>query len=240
LDDELELKTAPKALKRFIIFVVVALAGVTASFFTPLGEYFSRDAISRLAKDLGWGGPAVILGAGLLSPLLFLPRWPIALVSGLLYGVLWGTLLSNVASTLGAWLHFVLAQSLLSPTADRLREKYNLTRLRVPREKAFTVLFILRAFPLSNFVATNLLAGALKIHFGTYLAATFLGMIPSSLMYAAWGKLLKKPSSWFFVVAAFTLFMVVLGTLVARKKLLPYFKEMGTREKDGEGNTPPA
>jgi uncharacterized membrane protein YdjX (TVP38/TMEM64 family) len=230
-------------MKRLVVFVVVALAAVVLGTCTEVGAYFNQDAIRRLADALGWGGPAVIILAGLVTPILFLPRWPIALVSGALYGIVLGSLVANVASTLGALLNFVLAKSLLAPSADRLRERYRLTRLKVPRERAFAVLFLLRAFPLSNFVATNLVAGALKIHLGTYLTATFLGMIPSTVMYAAWGKLVKKPSSpWFYAVAAFTLFLIVTGTIVAQKRLLPWFRELGIRtappdaeEEDGGG-----
>ena len=153
----------PGGMKRLITFAAVAVTAVAATYLTPLGKYFSRDATSALAAELGWGGPLILLGAGLFSPLLFLPRWPVALVSGLLYGVFWGSLLANFASTLGAWLNFVLAKTLLAPTADRLRARYRIAGMRIPRDKAFAVLFLLRAFPLSNFVATNLLAGALKI-----------------------------------------------------------------------------
>jgi uncharacterized membrane protein YdjX (TVP38/TMEM64 family) len=224
--ETLETPQKPRGAARLILFVAIALAAIVACAFTPIGDYLSKESISRLAESLGWGGPVVVILAGIVTPMLFLPRWPIAFISGLLYGIVWGTLLSNVASTLGAYVNFVLAKTLLGPATDRLRDKYDIARLEIPRDKAFVVLFLIRAFPLSNFVATNLLAGALRIHLWTYMTSTFLGMLPSSLMYASWGKLLKKPSGEFYWVAAFTVLMVVGGAIVAQRYLHPWLKSM--------------
>ncbi len=233
-----------RGLGRVIVFAVIAAAALAATFLTPAGEYCSKEKVGALAERLGAWGPVLILAVGACTPLLFLPRWPVAFVSGLLYGVAAGTFLSTVASTLGAWLNFWLAKTLLAPAADRLRRRSRLARLNVPDDKQFVVIFLLRAFPFSNFVITNLLAGALKMRLGSYLAATFFGMIPMSLMYAAWGKLLKKPSSEFYWVAAFTLLLVLAGAWYTKKYLVTWFKRWGTKpappETGGDAGAPPA
>jgi len=215
------------------LFLILALTLVLVSRFTPIGQLFDVDTISGIASRLGYWGAYILILAGLFSPLLFLPRWPIAFVAGLLYGVVGGTLIATAASTLGAILHFVLAKSLLAPLSDRLRKRYAITAAPIPREKAFLVLLFLRAFPLSNFVATNLLAGAMKIHFGTYVAASFLGMIPSTIMYAAWGKLLKKPSASHSALAIASVLFIVIGTLVAQKHFYPWLKSLRAKNDSG-------
>ena len=213
-------------IRSLIVFLLFAAACFCLVYFTPLRQYVHTDNISRLVGHLGPWGPVVIMLIGIFSPLLFLPRWPIAFVSGLLYGVLWGTVLANIASTIGAYLHFVLARSLLKPSSDRLRRRYGIHDMHVPNDKLFVILFALRAFPLSNFVATNLLAGALSIHMGTYLSASFLGMIPSTLMYAAAGKLMKNPSTEFYVLTVAVLVVLIVGTLIARKRFMPWLKRL--------------
>lgn len=212
--------------RELLLFVLLAVTLVLVNLHTPVGRFFHVDNISRLAARLGYWGPYIIIVAGLLSPLLFLPRWPIAFVAGLLYGVIEGTLLATAGSTLGAILHFILAKNLLSPMSDRLRKRYAITSAPIPREKAFFVLLFLRAFPLSNFIATNLLAGAMKIHFGTYVAATFAGMIPSTIMYAAWGKWLKQPSASFGALAIASVLFIVFGTVAVRKWFYPWLKNL--------------
>lgn len=228
-----------KSIKRLGLFLMVAVAGALVSHFTNLGDYLTVDGITRYAEGMGRRGPLVILVAGIVTPLLFLPRWPIAFLAGLLYGVFNGALLATVASTLGAWLHFTLSRTLLAPLTQRMKQKYNLQKLDVPREKQFLVLFLLRAFPLSNFVATNLIAGALKMSRSRYVSASFLGMIPSSIMYSAWGKLMKKPSGEFYALALVTLVVIVLGTLAAQRYVQPWLKQL-TQRQDTEPMAPGA
>ncbi len=215
-----------QGIKRLIAFIVVAAGGLLLTLLTPVGDFFSKDAIRELAETLGWRGPLLILAAGTISPLFFLPRWPIAFAAGFLYGIAAGSLIANVASTLGAWLHFLLAKHLVAPTADRLKQKYPLLNLNVPREKAFLVFFLLRTFPLSNYVATNLFAGILKIHFPSFILSTFFGMIPSTVMYACWGRLLVKPGFGFYVAAALVLVLFIVTTYLAQKRFYPWLKRI--------------
>ncbi len=212
------------------------------SLFTPARRLFSVEQIGAWSRALGAWGPLLLFLLGLLTPLLLLPRWPIAFVAGLLYGISGGAVLANVASTAGAWLHFLVARSLLAPASARLLRRYGMDRLEIPRERVFLALFFLRAFPLSSFVATNLLAGSLRVPLRTYLAATFVGMIPSTLMYAAWGKMVKRPSPAFFAVAVLTLLFLVGGTIAAQRRFLPWLRGLRKTEpgpgEDGGGSEP--
>ena len=216
-------------IKRLLAFVILSVLGILATCFTPAGRFFTVDSISQVAEHLGLWGPIILAVAGIITPLLFIPRWPIAFVAGLLYGVFWGTVLANISSVVGAWLHFTLARTLLAPMSARLLKRYNMDPRSVPKEKVFALLFFLRAFPLSNFVATNLFAGALEIQPRNFVLASFLGMIPSTIMYAAWGKLMKKPSGWFYALAVVSLALIIWGTIVAHKKLYPWLKNLTKR-----------
>jgi uncharacterized membrane protein YdjX (TVP38/TMEM64 family) len=155
---------------------------------------------------------------GLVTPLLFLPRWPLCVVCGLLYGVLQGALLATVASLLGAVLQFRLARSLLAGMARRILAHSRLSPARLPTHHAFAALFLLRLFPLSNFVATNLLAGTIRMRTGPYIAATFLGMLPSSVMYAAWGKFVKRPHAGLLLLIFAVLLALAGGAALLRRR----------------------
>jgi uncharacterized membrane protein YdjX (TVP38/TMEM64 family) len=208
--------------KRLLLFVCIAVAGLAVGYFTPLRDVLEIERVRSFAMGLGWWGPLVIVAVAAVGPLVFLPRWPVCFLCGLLYGVVWGSLLGNIASVLGAWVHYLVARSLLAPGSVRMLRRWQLDPSRIPGEKAFSVLLLLRAFPLSNSAATNVLAGALRLSLGGYLLATFLGMIPSTVLYASWGKLLKRPEPGFYYLAVGILVLVAVGTLWAGRRLVAY------------------
>lgn len=205
--------------RKLLIFALLSVIFIAIGTYPPLRAHLRPEELNRTIEDLGWFGPVLLVLLGALSPLLMLPRWPLAVVSGLVYGVFWGTCLANTASLVGAWLQYLLARSTLAHMAARLLSGNRWRHLLERRKDLFLILFLFRAFPLSNFVVTNLLCGTLRIPARTYLAASALGMIPSTVLYAAWGKLALKPSGGFVFLAFFTLVLIVLGTLLARRFL---------------------
>ncbi|MFH0908617.1 MAG: VTT domain-containing protein [bacterium] len=207
------------AVRNLVVFLAVALVAVLVTHFTRAGDYFCLDKITEFSQRLGQWGPMVLIAAGIITPLFFIPRWPIAFAGGLLYGVVWGTLLATFGSAVGALAHYYLSRKLVAPMSDRLRRKMPFLPARIAKDKQFLALFLLRAFPFSNFVATNIMAGALRLHSTRYFFASFLGMIPSSLMYASWGKLMKKPSPEFYVVALLSVVLIVVGTFYGKRML---------------------
>jgi uncharacterized membrane protein YdjX (TVP38/TMEM64 family) len=206
--------------RRLVPFVAISLGMLAMGLIPAVRDHLQPQALARWARELGgWAMLAIALVA-ILSPLACLPRAPIALVCGLLYGVALGSLLANTASLIGAWLQFRFARHALGrlgrrhPVAARWRQA-----LANPRT-AFLALFLLRAFPLSNFTATNILAGALRMRGRIYLPASFLGMIPATLFYACCGKLVRHPEPKFYFLLGGLFLLLILGTLLAGKRIL--------------------
>jgi uncharacterized membrane protein YdjX (TVP38/TMEM64 family) len=214
---------APRAVekpvwRRLLPFLLLSLLLAGVGALPVVRQQLKPDEIQRLAHALGAWTPLAIVAFALVSPLAMLPRAPIAVLCGLLYGVGWGSLLANTASLLGAWLQFRLARRALGRVG---REHATAARWRqalADPQRAFLALFLLRAFPLSNFTATNLLAGALGLRGRVYLPATFLGMIPSTLFYACCGKLMRRPSAEFYLLLGAIFLAILAGTLLARRR----------------------
>ncbi len=217
--------------RKLSVFVALSAVCIVGSANPTLRAFLRPEALDRLVEGLGWKGPLALGVAGIVSPLLFLPRWPIAVVSGLVYGVFWGTCLANASSLGGAWFQYVLARSTLAPAAGRWLAGNRWGHLLSKRRHVFCFLVLLRAFPLSNFVATNLLCGTLRLSARTYLLASAVGMLPSTILYAAWGKFTVKPSSGFAAVVVAVLAFLVGGTLFARRFLL---RAEALAEKDAD------
>ena len=199
-----------------LFFAALAIIGICIGFFTPLKQYLTIDSIRDFAETLGVWGPVALLIIGTIAPLIFLPRWPVCFIGGMLYGIFWGTVIGSFASLSGAWLHYITAKSLVSDSSEKLLKKFNLDINKLRDMNSFWVIFIARAVPISNSAVTNVLAGALKISNRSYILASFFGMIPSTLMYVAWGKLMKKPDPLFYAVAVIALIIMIIATIAVR------------------------
>ncbi|MFO7535788.1 MAG: VTT domain-containing protein [Kiritimatiellia bacterium] len=201
-------------------FVAVAVALVAAAHIPAVREHLTVAEITGWVERLGFWAPLAIVGISAVLPFMFLPRWPVVFVAGALYGVLWGSILGSIAGTIGALAHFLLSKPLFHSVGDRVRKRFNLPD-HMDDHQTWILLFTLRVFPLSNNSLTNLLAGALGMRVTPFIGATFIGTIPSTLMYAAWGKLLQKPSSAYYALAVALVAVLALGSWWIGKKLLP-------------------
>ena len=203
------------------VFLAFAVAIVFVGHIPVVREHLSSKSIIAWVDHLGfWRGALAIVGISTVLPFFLLPRWPVAFVAGALYGIVGGTVIGTIAGTIGAMIHFVLSRRLFHPVGDRVRKRFNLPD-RMDDHQAWVLIFTLRAFPLSNYGLTNLLAGALGLRLLPFIGATFVGMIPSTLMYAAWGKLLQRPSAGYYTLAIALVTALALGSWWAGKKLIP-------------------
>jgi uncharacterized membrane protein YdjX (TVP38/TMEM64 family) len=202
-----------------VIVFILLTAGIMLAVKQPqVRHLFSMEHIEALAGQWGAWGPFVFILAGAIMPLGFLPRWPLCVAAGLLYGVFQGALLATAASLVGAWLQFFMARAILPGLAKKLLAHRKLALQTIPARHAFLYLFLLRAFPLSNFVLTNLLAGTLDVRTLTYLGASFLGMLPSSITYAALGKAAKSSNLSYLILAISGFAILTVGAIVIRRR----------------------
>ena len=207
--------------RRLAPFVLLSASFMALGLIPAVHDHLKPEDLSRFAHALGAWTVLAIVVLSIVSPLAFIPRAPIAILCGLLYGVGLGSLLANVASTLGAWLHFRLARHAFGKVGQQHPVAARWRQALADPHRAFLALFLLRAFPLSNFTATNILAGSLGMRGRIYLPATFLGMIPSTLFYACCGKLVRKPSMEFYLLLGALFVMILCGTYLARRRFLP-------------------
>lgn len=185
-----------------------------------LKERFSPSSIEATVERLGVWGPLALAGIGFVLPFLMIPRWPMVFVAGALYGIWCGTALGVFASGLGSTVHFLLTRRMLRRSGSRWR-RWLRAAGRLDNRRSFLFLFFLRAFPLTHCGLVNVTAGALHMEMKTYLSATLLGMIPSSLVYAAWGKLMQRPHPAYYVLAVVLTLLLFVAAGIAIRKLFP-------------------
>jgi uncharacterized membrane protein YdjX (TVP38/TMEM64 family) len=111
------------------------------------------------------------------------------MTGGFLFGLVPGSAMAVVAATTGATLIFLAAKAGFGDALHRRIASGDtgdlLKRLEAGlRENAFNYLLMIRLVPAFPFWLINLAPAFLGIGLRTYLAATFLGIIPGTVVYA--------------------------------------------------------
>lgn len=194
--------TAPSHALRMtrLIPLIVLLGGLVLFFAFGLEHQVTlaalkqhRDELQRLVADNPAMAATSFACFYALAIACSLPIGTILTLSaGFLFGTLEGGALVVVSATVGATAIFFAAKTALASFFEaRLG-----TRLRQMEEgfrrNAFNYLLVLRLIPLFPFFLVNLAAGLLGVRLSTYVAATLLGIIPGTFVYAGLGNGLGK------------------------------------------------
>ena len=216
---------------KIAIAAVIALA-ITAFFYFDLGQFLSlaalkdnRDKLLSFTEANYVSAAALFILAYIVVTGLSLPGAVIlTLAGGFLFGALFGTLFVNVGATTGAALAFLAARYVLRDTVEQKFGKWLGPLQEGFTKNAFSYLMTLRLIPLFPFFVVNVVSGLTRMNVGTYVAATALGIIPGSFVYAYAGQQLGtihslKEIASPNVIAAF----VLLGLLALAPSLYKTF-----------------
>jgi len=175
------------------IFAVVAVCAAAWKTGAVGGLYWP----SLVAHRAVWGqavaahpvaAPFVFVGVYAFAVAMSLPvgLW-LSLLGGLLFGVVAGGVVTVVGASLGAGFLFLLARGLLCPFLEA-RFGGRIAKLRPGLERdGFSYLLALRLMPVFPFWLVNLAPALIGMRFWPYMAATVLGMVPTSFVLAAIG-----------------------------------------------------
>lgn len=222
---------APRSSTGKIALAVAIALALAAFFYFDLGRFLSLAVLKdNRDKLLSFTQANYATAAGLfiLSYIavtgLSLPGAVIlTLAGGFLFGGLFGTLFVNVGATTGATLAFLAARYLLRDAVERKFGKWLGPLQEGFAKNAFSYLMTLRLIPLFPFFVVNLVSGLTRVSVGTYVAATALGIIPGSFVYAYAGQQLGSINSLKEiaspnVIAAFVLLGLLALVPIAYKK----------------------
>jgi uncharacterized membrane protein YdjX (TVP38/TMEM64 family) len=168
--------------RRVLPLAVIALAFAAAYAF-GLDDHLTLDALAAKRAALLAFVAANPVGAALIYVAVYAGAvavaFPVASVmtifGGFLFGWLLGGALTAMAATAGATLIFLAARSAFG---DLLRR----------RRAAFSYLLILRLAPVLPFFVVNIAPALFDVRLRTFVAATFLGILPGTFAYAYLGQ----------------------------------------------------
>src|SRR4029077_17014701 len=162
------------------------LRSVTPPLREALGESLGRF------RGSAWG--PVVFAAVYALACLVLPGSLITLAAGSLFGVIVGTAVVSLASVTGACLAFWLGRTLARGLVER-RLAGN-PRFRALDQAVaaggFKIVLLTRLSPLFPFTLLNYAFGLTKVRFRDYVLASWIGMLPGTVMYVYLGSTVKE------------------------------------------------
>jgi len=144
---------------------------------------------------LAWGHWGVFAVIFLMVAHSFIP-FPaefVAIVAGMIYGAIWGTVVTWIGAMLGACIAFYLARKFGRPLVSRLvaKRKWQTVKRLIGTE-GWKLVFFSRLIPVIAFNLINYVAGLTKISGWTFTWATGLGIIPLTVLMVLLGDQMDR------------------------------------------------
>ena len=218
---------------QIVIAVLLVASVVTALALLPVKDYLAGllDGIDTLGP---WG-PVVLAAAYAVACVLFVPGSILTLGAGFLFGVVYGSVAVSVGSVLGATAAFLVGRTFLRGWIEGRIAAYPRFQAidRAVGRQGFKIVLLTRLSPVFPFNLLNYAFGLTKVPLGHYVLASWIGMLPGTVMYVYLGSALKSladvaagapeggtPQTVFFVVGlVMTIVATVVITRVARRAL---------------------
>jgi uncharacterized membrane protein YdjX (TVP38/TMEM64 family) len=152
-----------------------------------------RDTIAAFLEWVRGAGPwgALLFGLAYIpAAVLFVPASVLTLGAGFVFGVVKGTVIVSLGSTAGAAAAFMVARTVGHDwVAGRVAGYPALDAIgRAVESEAFKVVLLTRLSPLFPFNLLNYAFGLSSVPFETYVLASWIGMLPGTLMYIYLGS----------------------------------------------------
>ena len=175
-------------------FVLALLALVRRAGVEELLSLEGLSRVRRRVEGLGALGPLAFIAGYVLAVVTLVPALPLTVLSGLVFGPLWGTLYASLASTLGACCAFLIARYAARNLVERwVATSPALARLdRAAAHHGFRLVMITRLVPVFPFTLQNYAYGITGIGFGAYALTSWLGMLPATVAFTLAGGALSE------------------------------------------------
>lgn len=166
-------------------------------------------------ESLGSGAYVVAPVVMAVVSILPIPAEAPAMVNGMLFGPVAGTLVTWTGAMAGAWISYEIALRWGRPVASRFVRSDTLARIdRAADHAGWWGLLVLRFVPLVAFTALNWGAGLSEVPRWRFVWTTALGIIPGVLLFTSSGVGLGALWRRSPVVAFVLLTIIVVGSVL--------------------------
>src|SRR5437667_7679040 len=186
-------KTSSSASSRWkwVLYAAAAIGIVLAL------KYFHVQDLLKAALDwigkLGSWGPVIFVGLYVVATVLFIPGSVLTLGAGAVFGVVLGSVCVSISATLGATAAFLVGRYLARDAIARKIEKNEKFAAidRAVADEGWKVVFLTRLSPVFPFTLLNYAFGLTRVKLSHYVLASWIGMMPGTVMYVYLGSLVN-------------------------------------------------
>ena len=169
----------------------LALLAVLGLLFWAGRRVPVQPALDWVAS-LGLWGPVALVGVYLVACVALVPGSLLTLGAGALFGVGVGSVTVSVGATVGACAAFLVGRRLARDWVARRFVAGNARFAAVDRaveREGFKIVLLTRLSPLFPFNMLNYAYGLTGVPFRDYALASWIGMLPGTVMYVSLGHL---------------------------------------------------
>ncbi len=168
------------------LFVLAALLLMQA---LPTGQWI--DATRSWVESTGPWGPLIFSAVYVIAVIALVPGSALTFAGGALFGLLWGTIITSVASNVGAACAFLIARYLARSRVQQLAAESSKFKAMddAIAEGGWKIVAMLRLSPAVPFNLQNYLYGLTQIRFWPCVLTSWLAMLPGTFMYVYFGHI---------------------------------------------------
>ena len=178
----------PTWLKALIVAVIII--GLFAAFrYADLSSRL-RDVLAWV-ENLGWLGVGAYIFIYIAACVFLIPGSVLTLGAGVVFGVVKGSVIVSIASTLGATIAFLTGRYIARGWVVRQIEKRPFFRAidEAILAEGWKIVLLTRLSPAFPFTLLNYALGLTRVKLKDYVLASWIGMLPGTVMYVYIGSL---------------------------------------------------
>ncbi len=231
-----------KSAKVNIVFLVLVTAYITLFLLShhtieKTCEILISDNITEIVSLIrSWGIAAPIMSIVLMvlqAVIAPLPAYLITAANGIIFGIVWGVIISSIGALLGAFVSFSITRWFYTNYANKILSNSRAQHYieKMSSQHGFKLIVVSRLIPIISFDLISYAAGASKIKLSHFLSATFIGMLPATIVYTVLADKLTAQvlSSELTLSNNFILLSIIVALLLV---LFWYIKQRSSNQKD--------
>jgi uncharacterized membrane protein YdjX (TVP38/TMEM64 family) len=218
---------------KILLIVVAVIAVLYGAHRIGAGPWLT-DALDWI-RGLGPLAPIVFIAIYIVACVAFLPGSILTIGAGVIFGVVRGSIYVSIAATLGATAAFLVGRYLARGWVSEKLEgnpKFKAIDQAVGKE-GWKIVFLTRLSPVFPFNLLNYAYGLTSVSLRDYVLASWVGMIPGTILYvyigalsgdvarAAGGGAKRTPAGWALTAVGFiaTVAVAVYATRIGARAL---------------------